>query len=109
VIQVARVEAVHAHSGWAVIVTEPVPPFPVNSLGDAAAVTAHFTGDGLVVSAADPPQVADAAHTVASNTGNTRPHHADVAAGGDKAHGSTGSPSSRQQNEDQRITPVSIV
>lgn len=108
-IQLACVDAVHAHSGWAVIVTEPVPPVPASSLGDAAAVTAHFTGEGLVVSAADPPQVADAAHSTASNTGNTRLSDADLGAGGNRTHGSTGSPPTREQNGDQRRRPVSIV
>ena len=89
VIQLACVDAVHAHSGWAVIVTEPVPPFPPSSLGEAATVTAHFTGEGLVVSAADPPQVADPADRTATKTGNARQRHADMGAGGNGAHGST--------------------
>lgn len=108
-IQLACVDAVHAHSGWAVIVTEPVPPFPATSLGDAAAVTAHFAGEGLVVSAADPPHVADAAHRPAKSTGSARLDHAEVGAGGNSTHESTGSPSAREQNGDQRTRPVSIV
>ena len=88
-IQVACVDAVHAHSGWAVTVTEPVPPFPPSSPGDAATVTPHFTGVGLVVSAADPPQVADAAHSTARNVGNASLHHADVGACGSTARGFT--------------------
>lgn len=89
VIQLACVDTVHAHSGWAVMVTEPVPPFPASSLVDAATVTAHFTGEGLVVSAADPPQVAETAHRTVKNTGNARQHHADMGAGGNGAHGFT--------------------
>ena len=108
-IQLACVEAVHAHSGWAVIVTEPVPPFPASSLGDAAAVTVHFTGEGLVVSAADPPQVADAVHRMARNIGNARLHPADMGASDNRTDGFTGSPSTIEQNGDQRIRLVSIV
>ena len=85
VIQLADVEAVQAHSGWAVTATASAPPFPSIWVAEAATVTPHFAGDGLVVRAADPPQVADAAHKTARSTGQAAAPRGDDTAGGNRA------------------------
>ncbi|HWW82197.1 MAG TPA: hypothetical protein VNZ26_01265 [Vicinamibacterales bacterium] len=72
-IQVASVDADHAHSRAAVTLAVPCPPFAPNPDGDKDIDTAHFVGDGSVVSDDEEPQLMTAVNKdEAATTRHTR-------------------------------------